>query len=145
MDGELRRNDVVLETRLPSGLAPVVGDRIQLQQVVLNLIVNGIEAMSSSTGYPRILRVRSLASPPDSVQVEVEDTGAGIDPTTVNRMFDAFFTTKPNGIGMGLSICRSIVEAHGGRLWATAVALRGSVFHFSLPTSVDGLSNDRSQ
>ena len=145
MDGELRRNDVLLETRLPSGLASVVGDRVQLQQVVLNLVVNGIEAMSSSTGDPRILRVRSLDSPPDSVQVEVEDTGAGIDPTTVNRMFDAFFTTKPDGIGMGLSICRSIVEAHGGRLWATAGALRGSVFHFSVPTSVDGVSNDRSQ
>jgi signal transduction histidine kinase len=79
------------------------------------------------------------------VLVDVEDTGVGINPTTMNQMFDAFFTTKPNGLGMGLSICLSIVEAHGGRLWASANVPRGSVFHFTVPASVDGMSNDRSQ
>jgi signal transduction histidine kinase len=145
MTGELCRNDILLETRLLAGPAPVVGDRIQLQQVILNLVANSIEAMSASIDQPRTLRIRSRTIAPDGVLVDVEDTGVGIDLTTMNRMFDAFFTTKPNGLGMGLSICLSIVEAHGGRLWASANVPRGSVFHFTVPASVDGMSNDRSQ
>ena len=137
MTGELCRHDVLLETRLLAGPAPVVGDRIQLQQVVLNLVANSIEAMSAPIDQPRTLRVRSQTIAPDSVLVDVEDTGAGIDPVTMERMFDAFFTTKPNGLGMGLSICRSIVEAHGGRLWASANVPRGSVFHFSVSASAE--------
>jgi PAS domain S-box-containing protein len=144
MTGELRRHEVLLETRFAAGLALVVGDRTQLQQVILNLVANSIEAMSASIDQPRTLRVKSQTIVPDGVLVEVEDTGAGIDPTTMRRIFDAFFTTKSNGLGMGLSICRSIVEAHGGRLWASANVPRGSVFHFTVPASADGISNDRS-
>jgi PAS domain S-box-containing protein len=137
MTGELHRHDILLETRLLAGPAPVVGDRIQLQQVVLNLVANSIEAMSASIDQPRTLRVRSQSIAPDSVLVDVEDTGAGIDPATMNRLFDAFFTTKPNGLGMGLSICRSIVEAHGGRLWASANVPHGSIFHFTVPARAE--------
>jgi signal transduction histidine kinase len=86
--------------------------------------------------------VSSLTTPPNSALVDVEDTGGGIDPINTNRMFDAFFTTKPNGIGMGLSICRSIIEAHGGRLWATANVPRGSIFHFTVPASSDRKISD---
>jgi signal transduction histidine kinase len=138
----LRQHEVLLEIRLSAGVSPVVGDRVQLQQVILNLVMNGIEAMGASTEQPRILRVSSLTTPPNSALVDVEDTGGGIDPINTNRMFDAFFTTKPNGIGMGLSICRSIIEAHGGRLWATANVPRGSIFHFTVPASSDRKISD---
>jgi signal transduction histidine kinase/HAMP domain-containing protein len=142
MAGELRQHEVLLEIRLSAGVSPVVGDRVQLQQVILNLVMNGIEAMGASTEQPRILRVSSLTTPPNSALVDVEDTGGGIDPINTNRMFDAFFTTKPNGIGMGLPICRSIIEAHGGRLWATANVPRGSIFHFTVPASSDRKISD---
>jgi signal transduction histidine kinase len=133
MRGELNRHHISLETGLSDGLEPVVGDRVQLQQVMLNLIVNGIEAMTASVGEPRLLRITSRMDDRGNVVIAVEDTGAGIDPTKMDRIFDAFFTTKLEGIGMGLSICRSIVEGCGGRLWASPNLPRGSVFRFTLP------------
>jgi signal transduction histidine kinase len=143
MRGELRRHEVALETDLMAGLEPIVGDRVQLQQVILNLIANGIEAMSAPGDQPRRLRIKSQNQDPGDVLIAVEDTGIGLDPTKMGRIFDAFFTTKPEGIGMGLSICRSIVEAHGGRLWASPNAPRGSIFQFTVPALAKGISSDR--
>ena len=131
--GELRRHDVSLETELSGDLEAVMADRIQVQQVILNLVMNGIEAMSASTDRPRMLRVCSRIEGPGSVLIAVTDAGTGLDPTKVDRIFDAFFTTKPEGMGMGLSICRSIIEAHGGRLWASPNLPYGSVFQFTMP------------
>ena len=142
MRGELGRHNVSLETSLWDGLEPVIGDRVQLQQVILNLIVNGIEAMTASIDHPRLLRVSSQMDGQGNVLIAVEDTGAGLDPTKMDRIFDAFFTTKPEGIGIGLSICRSIVEGRGGRLWASPNLPYGSIFRFTLPALVNGASND---
>ena len=110
---------ISLRLELASGGLPVLGDRIQLQQVIINLVMNGMEAMASATGRPRELVIRSRRQEDGQVLIEVQDSGIGIDPENVNRLFNAFFTTKPNGMGMGLSICRSIIEAHGGRIWAS--------------------------
>jgi signal transduction histidine kinase len=115
-----------------------MGNRVQLQQVILNLIKNGIEAMSAVTLRPRVLRVSSQTDEHDNIIIAVTDSGTGLDPTTMERIFDAFFTTKPEGTGMGLSICRSIVEAHGGRLWASPNLPYGSVFAFAVPVMVAG-------
>jgi len=109
-------------------------DRIQLQQVMLNLMMNAIDAMSQAAG-PRELLISSKADGPKAVVVVVRDSGAGLDSTSLDRLFEPFYTTKPQGMGMGLAICRSITEAHGGRLWATTNPDRGASFHFSLPTS----------
>jgi signal transduction histidine kinase len=133
MRGELSRHGITLETSLLEGLEPVIGDRVQLQQVILNLIVNGIEAMTALVDQPRVLRVSSQIDGHGNVLIAVEDTGSGLDSTKMNRIFDAFFTTKPEGIGIGLSICRSIVEGRGGRLWASPNLPHGSVFRFTLP------------
>ena len=111
-------------------LPPVVGDRVQLQQVLLNLIVNAIEAMSAVHDRPRELAIVSRQDGPDAVLVEVRDSGSGLDPQGAEQVFEAFYTTKPEGIGIGLSISRSIIEAHGGRLWASANAPHGAVFRF---------------
>ena len=119
-------------------LPPVLGDRIQLQQVILNLVVNAIEAMAAVEDRPRELVIRSEAHDGDYVRVAVQDAGPGIDASTANQLFSAFFTTKPGGMGMGLSICRSIVEAHGGAMWATPNAPYGAMFHFSLPVDRGG-------
>ena len=140
MRGELGRHNVSLETSLLDGLEPVIGDRVQLQQVILNLIVNGIEAMTASVDHPRLLRVSSQMDGHGNVLIAVEDTGAGLDPTKMDRIFDAFFTTKPGGIGIGLSICRSIVEGRSGRLWASPTLPYGSVFRFTLPANSDATS-----
>jgi C4-dicarboxylate-specific signal transduction histidine kinase len=140
--GELQRHDVSLETELSAGLEPVLGDRGQMQQVVLNLIVNGIEAMTADTHHPRVLRMSSRTAGPGNVLIAVADTGTGLDPTKVDYIFDAFFTTKPDGMGMGLSICRSIIETHGGRLWASPNSPRGSVFQFTVPAAANGILND---
>ena len=136
---ELRSHDIVLETRLDSTLPRVMGDRVQLQQVLLNLIVNAIEAMSAVNNRPRELTIVS-AQGTDGVVVEVRDSGIGLDQDRAERVFDAFYTTKAEGLGIGLSISRSIVEAHGGRLWAAPNEPHGAVFAFSLPVAEDGQS-----
>jgi len=135
---ELRQNEISLEVYLPSGGRAVSGDRVQLQQVILNLIKNGIEAMEASTQRPRILRVSSQFDDASTLQITVADNGIGFDSAKAEDMFDAFFTTKPEGVGLGLSICRSIVEAHGGRLWALRNSPKGSIFCFILPMTADG-------
>ena len=130
--GELHRNGTVAETDLAPD-AVVLGDRVQMQQVVLNLIMNGIEAVAASAHTPRRLRISTRRVEAGEVRVSVEDTGVGLDPDDLPRIFDAFFTTKPHGIGMGLSISRSIVEAHGGRLRAGPNQPVGTVFSFTIP------------
>jgi PAS domain S-box-containing protein len=130
---ELLRHDVVLRTELAAEDEPVMGDRVQLQQVLLNLIMNGVEAMRGVTERTRELTVSSTLAQPSSVLVAVKDTGTGLDPAVAERMFQPFFTTKPDGLGMGLSICRSIVEAHGGHLWVSPRAPHGSDFCFTVP------------
>jgi PAS domain S-box-containing protein len=131
--GELRRHDVVLHTELAADDRPVMGDRVQLQQVLLNLIMNGAEAMRDMTERARELTVSSTLAEPGSVLVAVEDNGSGLDPAVAEHMFQPFFTTKPDGLGMGLAICRSIVEAHGGRLWVSPRAPHGADVRFTVP------------
>jgi C4-dicarboxylate-specific signal transduction histidine kinase len=130
---QVRRNDIRLETQLPKGLPLVRGDRVQLQQVLLNLIVNAIEAMSEIGQRRRDLTIVSAADGPDAVRVEVRDSGTGLDPERATQVFEPFYTTKSEGLGIGLSISRSIVEAHGGRLTAGANAPHGAVFCIWLP------------
>jgi two-component system sensor kinase FixL len=133
MLSEAQRSRVLLQTRLSDNLPLVLGDRIQLQQVILNLITNAIEAMKASDEVPRELLVSSGQDGSDGLLVAVQDSGPGLDTDTLDHLFDAFYTTKPNGIGMGLAISRSIIEAHGGRLWATPKVPHGAVFQFTLP------------
>src|SRR5271166_6370229 len=137
---ELQRNHVELRTHLSSDLPLVAADRVQLQQVILNLIVNAMEAMSGVGDRPRELLVVTGASDLNEVFVEVRDSGPGLDSANLNRLFDEYYTTKQEGMGMGLSISRSIIEAHGGRLWATPNQPHGAVFRFTLPTEDDGTS-----
>ena len=118
---------------LAPALPAVVGDRVQLQQVVINLVINAIQAMASVTARPRELSIRSRQNEAGHVLIEVADSGHGIGSTNLDQLFKAFFTTKPAGMGMGLSICRSIIEAHGGNVWATDNTPSGAVFHFTLP------------
>ena len=136
-DSELERNRVKLQPRLSSALPLVAVDRVQLQQVILNLVVNAIEAMSGPGDGPRELTVVSGGSEPGDVFVEVRDSGPGLDPAALDHVFDSFYTTKPSGTGMGLAICRSIVEAHGGRISAAANEPQGAVFRFTLPLADD--------
>ena len=126
------KNGVSVQTRLSEGLFPIHGDRVQLQQVVLNLLLNAVEAMGSTEEGARELLI-STEQDHTGVLVAVRDSGPGIDPSHLERVFDAFYTTKSSGMGMGLSICRSIIEAHGGRLWAEANEPRGTIFQFTLP------------
>jgi PAS domain S-box-containing protein len=132
---EVVRFEIALALDLAPAFPPVVGDRVQLQQVVLNLVMNAIEAMASVTSRPRTLVIRSERHEGDMVRLAVHDTGVGIAASDVDRVFGAFFTTKPAGMGMGLSISRSIIEAHGGRLWAAANEPHGAIFQFSLPVA----------
>jgi signal transduction histidine kinase len=134
---ELVSNHVSLQMELASALPPILGDQVQLQQVMINLVMNGIEAMQSVTDRPRELVIRSRQDGTQQVLVSVTDCGVGISAEDAGRLFDAFFTTKSGGMGMGLSICRSIVEAHGGRLWATATVPHGAMFQFTLPVNAD--------
>jgi signal transduction histidine kinase len=136
--GELHRHGVVLHTDLLAGDRPAFADRVQLQQVLMNLILNGVEAMRGVAGQQRILSISSEPAQPDGVLVAVADTGPGLDPATADRIFEPFFTTKPQGMGMGLSICRSIVTAHGGRLWASPGLPCGTVFRFTVPGAPPG-------
>ena len=135
------KNGVSVQTRLTEGLAPVQGDRVQLQQVVLNLILNAVEAMSTVEAGPRELLISTEQTQTGGVLVSVRDSGPGIDPDHLDRVFEAFYTTKSSGVGMGLSICRSIIDAHGGRLWADMNASRGAVFRFTLPGADKELTN----
>src|SRR5262249_51787228 len=128
-----QRNGVSVQTRLADGLVPVLGDRVQLQQVLLNLILNAAEAMRSVEGVRNLLI--SAEQDQAGALVAVCDSGPGIDPAHLDRVFDAFYTTKSSGTGMGLSICRSIIHAHGGKLWADANEPRGAVFQFTLPAA----------
>jgi C4-dicarboxylate-specific signal transduction histidine kinase len=131
--GEAVKNGVSVRTELAEGLPTNEGDRVQLQQVIVNLIVNAIEAMSEQSEAPRELLISAEKAEPDAVLVAVRDSGPGLAPENLERLFEAFYTTKASGMGMGLSICRSIIEAHGGRLWASANEPRGAVFQFTLP------------
>jgi len=130
---ELLRKRVSLRTVLASDLPPIRGDRIQLQQVIINLIVNAIEAMSEADDGPRELLISTAAEESSGVRVELRDSGPGLSPESLRHLFDPFYTTKSGGMGMGLSICRSIIEAHGGRIGATANVPQGAVFYFTLP------------
>ena len=131
--GEIFAHGITLHSDLHAGNGSVYGDRVQLQQVLLNLIMNSIEAMRATAGFPRILSVSSELTVTGGMLLTVEDTGAGLDPAIADRIFDGFFTTKPDGMGMGLSICRSIIEAHGGQIWASPPAPHGAIFQFILP------------
>jgi signal transduction histidine kinase len=131
---DAQRNGVSLQTQLSGDLPLIPGDRIQLQQVILNLLANAIDAMREVDEYQRELLVGSRKHESDTVLVEVRDSGAGLDTGGLNRVFEAFYTSKPDGMGMGLAISRSIVEAHGGRLWAAHNVPKGAVFQFTLPT-----------
>jgi signal transduction histidine kinase len=124
---------VRLQTQLSNDVPLIVGDRIQLQQVILNLIINAIEAMSEIIEGSRDLRIVTGKDQLQGVLVTVRDSGPGLNPGSLEHLFDAFYTTKSQGMGMGLAISRSIVEAHGGRLWASLNAPRGAVFQFTLP------------
>ena len=130
---EMSNHRVSLRKELASALPKVFADRIQLQQVIINLVINSIEAMQSVTDRPRELTIRSRRDGEHQVLLTVKDCGVGISAENADRLFSAFFTTKPTGMGMGLSIGRSIIEAHGGRLWAEANLPHGAAFHFTLP------------
>jgi C4-dicarboxylate-specific signal transduction histidine kinase len=129
----VHRHGVVIETQLAADVPRIRGDRIQLQQVLLNLLMNAIEAMSGGGDGPRVLGVRSAPEAAPGVLVTVRDSGPGLDPQQLDRLFDAFYTTKAQGLGLGLAISRRIIEAHGGRLWASANVPHGAVLQFTLP------------
>jgi PAS domain S-box-containing protein len=133
--GEITKNGVSVDADLAEGALLVEGDRVQLQQVMLNLILNAVEAMGSIEEEPRKLTISSEQTAANGVVVAVRDTGSGIHPEHVERVFEAFYTTKSSGVGMGLSICRSIIDAHGGRLWAETNKPRGALLRFILPVA----------
>jgi C4-dicarboxylate-specific signal transduction histidine kinase len=129
---DVRKQSIESRTDLADSLPPVMGNEVQLQQVILNLVMNGIEAMNSTD--LRVLSIKSMCNGSNRVHVSIEDNGTGIDPSSMDRIFKPLFTTKARGMGMGLSICRSIIEAHGGRIWVSPGAKCGSIFQFELPT-----------
>jgi len=131
--GEALKTSVRVGTQLASELPCIQCDRVQLQQVMLNLILNAIQSMSGVEDGNRELHISTVSIEPEGVCVAVRDTGHGLRPESLPRLFEPFYTTKPDGMGMGLSICRSIIEAHGGRLWATGCELRGALFQFTIP------------
>ena len=132
--GELAEHRVITRTELASELPLISGHRRQLQQVLSNLVQNAIEAMDTTTDRDRMLRVRTALHNRDAIMVAVEDSGPGLDPKQLGNIFDAFFTTKSHGIGLGLAICRMIVERHGGQLTAASDGNNGARFQFVLPT-----------
>jgi C4-dicarboxylate-specific signal transduction histidine kinase len=136
LETEIAKNQVVLSVELADDLPAILADRVQLQQVMVNLMVNAMEAMNGVTDRPHTLAIRTRIESTSEVLVSVRDSGIGIDSTNQRRIFDAFFTTKPQGMGMGLSISHSVIEAHGGRLWAASNGDHGATFQFTLP--VDG-------
>ena len=133
--GEAMKNGISVQTQLAENLPLVHGDRVQMQQVMLNLIVNAIEEMSAVSQGSRELLIGTRRDASGGVLVAVRDSGPGLNPDSFDRLFEAFYTTKPGGMGMGLPICRSIIEAHGGRIWASSTSGRGTTFEFTLPTS----------
>jgi C4-dicarboxylate-specific signal transduction histidine kinase len=137
MRGELVKSGVSLQTRFAQGLPLIQGDRVQLQQVLLNLIMNAVEAMGSVNHASRQLLIGTGADESGGVRISVQDSGPGLNPQIFDRVFDPFYTTKADGMGMGLSICRSIIEAHDGRIWASAMPGKGSTFNVSLPGAID--------
>jgi signal transduction histidine kinase len=139
--GEMSNSGVLVQTRMANDLPGISGDRVQLQQVILNLMLNAIEAMSEVREGLRELTISTSESEPGGVLVSVGDSGPGLPSANAERIFEAFYTTKPNGLGMGLSICRSIVEAHGGRLWAAPNEPSGAVFCMRLPIGERSLEN----
>ena len=134
---EATRYNISVRTELAADLPQIIGDRVQLQQVVMNLIVNSIEAMKDLDGL-REMVIKAQLAENERILVSVSDTGPGFPPDRAEQIFDPFFTTKPHGTGMGLRISRSIVESHGGRLWAEAAAGRGATFHLNLPVAIPG-------
>jgi signal transduction histidine kinase len=132
--GEAVKYGASVQTALGEGLPLIDGDRVQLQQVVLNLIVNAIQAMGAVAEGPRELLITTAQAEPNGVAVAVKDSGPGLATASLEHIFAPFYTTKPGGLGMGLSICSSIIEAHGGRLRVTANLPRGAIFHFTVPT-----------
>ena len=140
---EMANNGISVRTQLAEALPAVQGDRVQLQQVILNLLINAIEAMSAMSEGPRELLISTAKTDSEGVLVAVRDSGPGLAPESVDRLFESFYTTKLGGLGMGLSICRSIIEAHHGRLWATANTPHGAIFQFTLPPYSYGEKDDR--
>src|SRR5262249_18516300 len=136
---ELRRHDVMTVLELAAELPMVAGDPIELQQVILNIVVNAVDAMAPIVDRPRELVIRSEWSDYDHVTIAVQDSGVGIEAHDLDRLFNPFFSTKPSGMGMGLSISRSIVEAHNGRLWAATNEPHGAIFYIRLPVGSPGL------
>jgi two-component system, LuxR family, sensor kinase FixL len=135
MRSDLVNRKVTVHTKLAPHLPAVNGDTVQLQQILLNLIVNGCDAMAGVEGVERRLLVRTELVNGEDVRVSVADLGHGIPPEIMGRIFEPFFTTKTQGLGLGLAVCRTIISAHGGKLWATNNAERGATFHFTLPTN----------
>jgi signal transduction histidine kinase len=131
--GEMVKNGIVVQSRLADNLPSIEGDRVQLQQVVLNLILNAVEAMSSAGDETRELSISTEPNQHNGILLSVRDTGPGIDPVHLEEVFQPFHTTKSSGLGMGLAICRSIIEAHGGRLWASANVPHGAVMQLVVP------------
>ena len=138
--GEAVKSCVSIQTQLAEGLPFLRGDRVQVQQVMVNLIVNAIQAMSGAGDRRRELQISTETDEAEGVRVGVRDTGPGLAPENLLRVFEPFYTTKAEGMGMGLPICRSIVEAHGGRLWATACEPHGALFQFTIPAEQDATS-----
>ena len=130
---DLRKHSIESHVNLNEQLRLIIGNEVQLEQVILNLVMNSIESMSLAA-EPRVLSIKSEITEHNGVRVSIADTGSGIDPANLNRLFKPMFTTKANGMGMGLSICKSIIESHNGRIWVTAGAPSGSIFQFELPT-----------
>ena len=140
---EMAKNGISVRTQPAESLPAIQGDRVQLQQVILNLLINAMEAMSARSEGPRDLLISTAKTDSEGVLVSVRDSGPGLAPESVERLFEPFYTTKPGGLGMGLSICRSIIESHHGRLWATANTPHGAVFQFNLPPYSSGEKEDR--
>jgi signal transduction histidine kinase len=143
IQSEIQKNGVALRMELAADFPRVLGDRVQLQQVILNLVMNGIEAMSAVTDRARDLLLRSYQYESDKVLIAVQDSGIGLQPESLDHLFEAFFTTKPKGMGMGLAISRSIIEAHGGRLWAVPNDGPGVTFEFALPVEAAGATRNQ--
>jgi signal transduction histidine kinase len=138
---ELQRSRVTLRAELADDLPPVTGDRVQLQQVILNLLLNAADAMSGIDDRPRKLVIRTERDEDDRVRLTVQDTGVGFEPQVVGRLFEAFYTTKSGGMGIGLSVSRSIIESHHGRLWAAPNDGAGATFSFSIPRAPTGMTD----